>query len=73
MENTIISFLENLAKNYNSLDDHQKKQISEFYILYQFNEKTKQNDFSEKNLLKFLSLGWFIHEKQTENENLICP
>lgn len=69
MENTIKSFLEQLSKNYENLNENQKKHISEFYMQFQFMNKNKENEFTENNLLKFLSLGWFIYEN--ENKNLL--
>jgi hypothetical protein len=67
MENTMISFLEHLSKNFTSLNEKQKKHISEFYIQFQCEEKRNTTEYSEKDLLKFLSLGWFIYENQIEN------
>ena len=57
----LILFLQKLIdgmKN-NTLDDNSIKQISEFYMSWQFKED--QGEYTREELIKYLSLGWYIY------------
>ena len=57
----LILFLQKLIdgmKN-NTLDDNGIKQISEFYMSWQFKED--QGEYTREELIKYLSLGWYIY------------
>ena len=61
-ETTILAFLKKVTSDYEQkkLSEEEKRVISEFFMEFSFlNDKTTDN--SEKNLMKFLFLGWFIH------------
>jgi len=61
-EQQLIQFLEKLVTSIKegSLSLEELKSISEFYMMYTFSDI--KNDVSEKDLLKFLSLGWYIYK-----------
>lgn len=61
-ETTILAFLKKVTSDYEEkkLSEEEKRVISEFFMEFSFlNDKT--TDKSEKNLMKYLFLGWFIH------------
>jgi hypothetical protein len=63
------SFLRELAKSIesNDLPEDQLKCVSEFYMSYKFHEKRNGNstndedEFPEKDVAKFITLGWYIY------------
>ncbi len=64
-----ILFLENLlnkVKN-NQLSYEEQRELSEFYINYlYFNQN---NEIDEKNIKKYISMGWYIYEFLNNNDN----
>ena len=57
----LVPFLRNLANSLeeNTLDNIQLLQISEFFMSFSF--KKDQGEYSSEELIKFLSLGWYIY------------
>ena len=57
----LIPFLRDLANSLeeNKLDNVQLLQISEFFMAFVF--KKDQGEYSSEELIKFLSLGWYIY------------
>jgi hypothetical protein len=68
IENKIISFLEEILeklKNKN-LDESELIKITEFYLSYNF-LNNDHDDYSDKDMVNFLSLGWYIYENHVKN------
>ena len=70
----LIYFLRNLAdliekKQLNSI---QTQSVGEFYMSYQFKEETlkENNTINDIDLIKFLSLGWYVYKKLLKDETL---
>ena len=61
-ETAVLAFLKKVTADYEErkLSEEEKRVVSEFFMEFSFlhDEKT---DKSEKNLMKYLFLGWFIH------------
>lgn len=70
----LICFLRNLADliEKNQLNSIQKKHIGEFYMSYQFQEETlnNKNDINDIDLVKFMSLGYYVYQKLLKEETL---
>jgi hypothetical protein len=67
----ISTFLRNIADKLeqNSLTELELKLISEFFMEYSFinrEQKEIEDDISDKDFRKFLSLGWYIYNKIDE-------
>ena len=62
-EQKVISFLENLIEGLKdkSLTEEQAKRVSEFYLSYGFLDTITEDDISNKDMINFLSLGWYIY------------
>lgn len=75
----LIMFLRNLADSVEQkvLKKQQLQSIQEFFMSYQFQEQASKDldnssintEFSEKELIKFISLGWYIYQRLLK-ENL---
>lgn len=59
-ESDVLAFLKKLVIDYeeNKLSEDQKKCVSEFFMEFKFTSEKK--DKSEKELMNYLFLGWFI-------------
>ena len=78
----LIPFLRNLADSIENGDIMPKElqRIGEFFMSYQFqkqadidNDDTDNNNenmFTKKELLKFVSLGWYVYQILLKNETL---
>jgi len=57
----LVPFLRDLANSLeeNKLNNTQLLQISEFFMSFSF--KKDQGEYSSEELIKFLSLGWYIY------------
>lgn len=57
----LILFLQKLIDGMenNTLNNDSIKQISEFYMSWQFKED--QGEYTREELIKYLSLGWYIY------------
>jgi hypothetical protein len=76
----MIPFLRNLADSIDnkSLSARQLHSIGEFYMSYQFQKEAAQSgdteaptiDFSKKDMLKFLVLGWWVYSHLQKGETL---
>jgi hypothetical protein len=60
-ETTILAFLKKVTTDYEEkkLSEEEKRIISEFFMEFSFLQD--KSDKSEKNMMKYLFLGWFIH------------
>ena len=68
MEKDIKLFLQTISNNYDQLPEKDKKKITEFYLEYHYCQNNKS--VSEKDTIKFLSLGWFMTNVSHEYEKL---
>jgi ADP-glucose pyrophosphorylase len=70
MSTDTVSFLKELIVSIEdeTIQKDRMLQIEEFKRVYTFMEKIKTDD--DKELLKFLSLGWFIYN-QLDNDDLL--
>lgn len=78
----LIPFLRNLADSIESseLKPKQLRSIGEFFMAYQFQEqavKDMEEDgesdtpkFSQQELIKFLSMGWYVYQVLLKEETL---
>ena len=76
----LIPFLRNLADSieHRQLLPRQLQSIGEFFMSYQFQEQavrdlddsTPQRNYSHRDLLKFLTLGWFVYCCILENNHI---
>ena len=61
----LVIFLNSLAKSIdnNELTKEQLKCVTEFYMRFKFQEslENKNEEFSEADMIKFLSIGWHIY------------
>lgn len=61
----LINFLRNLANDIenNNIEDENLLKISQFMMNFQFqNQQDEQSDdYSNDDMVKFLSLGWYIY------------
>lgn len=70
-----INFLDEIKEkiNSNELSDEKLELIFQFYIFYKFNsheeQMTSENNYSEKDIIKFLTLGWWIYHNIEKNKN----
>jgi len=57
----VLTFLKQLVVDYeeNKLSEEQKRIVSEFFMEFKFGDEKEK---SSKELMKYLFLGWFIHE-----------
>ena len=81
---TLIPFLRNLADSIEKeqLMPAQLQKIGEFFMSYQFKEQVRNDDnnstqpeslppaFSKKDLIKFLSLGWYVYQILLKEDTL---
>lgn len=65
----LVLFLKNLANSVeqDSLDNKQLANVSEFYMSWKFKRNT--GEYSSQELIKYLSLGWYIYTYLL-NENI---
>ncbi len=64
MHDNLIEFLKSLTKSLekNELDDTKISRISEFFMSYNFQDQTnEEEEFQDEELVKFLSLGWYVY------------
>ncbi len=78
----LIPFLRNLADSIESkeLEPKQLKRIGEFFMSYQFQEQagrdmdTSEEEiepcFSQADLVKFLSMGWYIYTRLLSEDTI---
>jgi len=75
----LISFLKNLTSNLenNKLNEAQLKNVSEFFMSYQFQEQSRidnqentPKEFNHQDLIKFLSMGWYIYNILLQEKTL---
>jgi hypothetical protein len=77
----LIPFLRNLANSIesNELIPSQIKSIGEFFMSYKFkeesekdrkNEEKKDKNYTKEDMVKFLSLGWYVYQILLENKTL---
>ena len=67
----MVPFLRDLANSIEKqeLTPKQLQDIGEFFMSYQFQEQTQNGaNFSKKELIKFLSLGWYVYNVLHEND-----
>jgi hypothetical protein len=78
----LIPFLRKLADSIENkeLEIQQLQSIGEFFMSYQFQEQASKDsdtsgliseNFSQKELLKFVSLGWYVYQVLLRKDNLI--
>jgi len=77
IDERLIPFLRNLADSVEQsrLRPAQLQRIGEFFMAYQFQEQAASGDqgspdFSQDDLLKFLSLGWYVYQILLRQETL---
>ena len=64
MHDNLKEFLKSLTKSLekNELDDTKISRISEFFMSYNFQDQTnEEEEFQDEELVKFLSLGWYVY------------
>lgn len=68
----LINFLRNLANDIenNNIADDKLLSISQFMINYNFQNQEISDDYSRDDMIKFLSLGWYIYTQLLNNEEL---
>ncbi len=76
--NDLVGFLKTLASDLEkgNLDDEDMRSVSEFYMLHKFKSKLNSDENEElntqKDLLQFLALGWYIYNNlRNDDKNLI--
>lgn len=72
VDNAIPNFLSDLSENFKNKTDKERMLIIEFFLKYNFLCRTNELEISEKDLIKYLSLGWYIYnekERLSEAEN----
>ena len=59
----LVTFLKSLHESIenNTITDIQLQRVGEFFMSYNFKESLYKNDPDEKEMIKYLSLGWYIH------------
>lgn len=59
----LVTFLKSLHESIenNTITDIQLQRVGEFFMSYNFKESLYKNDHDEKEMIKYLSLGWYIH------------
>lgn len=78
----LIPFLRDLATSIeeNQLEPQQLQRIGEFFMAYQFQEQAVQDmdnsetpglEFSQEDLLKFLTLGWYVYQVLLRQDTLV--
>ena len=67
MELNLSSFLRDLAQKIDDqvLSEKEKQTISEFYLSFKFQNECS-SETTDKELVNFLSLGWFIYSHLKE-------
>ena len=78
VDERLIPFLRDLADSVEQsrLRPAQMQRIGEFFLAYQFQEETitdqesQDPDFSQADLLKFLSLGWYVYQVLLRQDTL---
>lgn len=63
MESDIKNFLKNLSDNYDTLSEVEKRKISELYLSFLYTDNV--HNATEAEILKYLSLGWFLYNKNS--------
>ena len=83
LKKQLIPFLRSLADSIESreLQSRQLQSIGEFFMAYQFQEQAVKDNldhdennetkFSQTDLLKFLTMGWYIYQILLKQETLI--
>jgi len=69
-DNELIFFVENLREKLNKkeLEDDIKQSLGELYMLSEFKEKIEKNE--EKDMIKYLALGWYVYNIILKQNNL---
>jgi|UniRef100_A0A6C0LYG7 hypothetical protein len=72
MDERLLGFLKNLTQSVENdeLDQQQLQRVSEFFMSYQLYEHVENEDFNETDLIKFITLGWYIYNVMLKNEEL---
>ena len=67
----LIDFLRNLANDIenNNLEDEKLLNISQFMMNYHFQNEEISDDYSRDDMIKFLSLGWYIYTQLLNNND----
>ena len=67
----LIDFLRNLANDIenNNIEDEKLLNISQFMINYHFQNEEISDDYSRNDMIKFLSLGWYIYTQLLNNDD----
>ena len=71
----LVNFLKELANKIenNQIENNNIIKISQFMMSYNFessNNNENDEDFSRGDLIKFLSLGWYIYTKVLNSETV---
>ena len=75
----LIYFLRELAESIesNTIESYELKKIGEFYLSWQFHKQTIEDsenqeieNFSSDQLIKFLTLGWYVYTILLKDEKL---
>ena len=69
-EDKIILFLEKIIqdiKNKN-ITQRQHQILTEFNLQYDFEQSVNEDDFSNRDMINFLSLGWYIYNNLNKND-----
>ena len=81
----LIPFLRKLADAIENRDlsQPQLQSIGEFFMSYQFQEQALKDgedtivkdeyNFSQKDLIKFVSLGWYVYQVLLRQDTLLVP
>ena len=75
----LVKFLRELAVSIENeqLEPTQLQSVSEFFMIYKFREQavrslnytdTEEDDLSDDELLKFISLGWYVYRIILKNK-----
>jgi len=61
--NDLIIFLRNIADSIEqkTIDKYHLQSIGEFFMSYQFQNTHIKDNFSQKELFKFIVMGWYIY------------
>ena len=60
---SLITFLKNITKSIedSSINEEKLKLVREFYTSYSLQNIECPDEFSEKEILKFLTMGWYVY------------
>lgn len=63
----LIEFMETITEKLKNkiLSEDELKHVSEFYMAYKFTDI--RNDLTDQELIKFLSLGWYIYKNISDS------